>query len=842
MATANDSAKEERQLKQAIADSILSAARDMRPSGSPTSQHRLDTEPIARNEDYTGNVLEPVRLLPYQQSQSMSIGDYQDRLTVERFKMHFPAAELNEGDTLVLVNFPGDKTLLDCDGIPFQLQRFRVHSEKLLATGSSRFADMFLSAYQDRVQRRLGKDNPLPPGVKYILDLTPPSEGEEMAFQMTELFLTPGIIKWWSSYARLDIPFFLVKGHDDVCPCKENINRAMTAVSTEPISVHESRDTSARDTGRVVTLPLPASELISARDRGQGLQVEDVPAHFKVEGYCPIRHRNGIIRLLMLIEGKQVFIDSAPRLWTIVALAKIWDCVSAVQDPAIQWLLQGKNSKFIDILPEEAIKIGGILKSAQVTSAAFRILVNELALEQTASDQMKETVDFNHVTLFGRRKGDPGDEFKNLIQHAALAFVERMTSRLAEWHSPDIYEAWNIPAYLDLLQVEMALKTSGLYSYRDEIQRIDRLKEQLQLVFDADIKSLNLSCSTRRLFDQKRTDSDRATYVEPQDFRETTEIYGTMTPLQKLMTPFPYQQLEHSWAEFTGLDGEEDISGLSMASATQSSEEKADSFYKCYGILDPWDGDISPKQSEALSNGWLHPSGGLYPLMPKRLDVQVRWKLDELVGKGAENNQDLQTLSTKHMLLTLTHNETKFLPLWAGGLNDGTGGVFEDQLPPAEMGPNGPGPAYHTGITIPSDVSSLSGSFVDDMSDLNMAGSFTAASVDVHDSVSTVYRTDRVIADDTSIASESFQSVYADYHEERGDIVLTEALGYNTGQIVPLSLDDFLQAADSDSDSAATIGCDDFDTLDDDDDDLYLSGQPDSVADNEGPEVDMVMV
>jgi hypothetical protein len=59
--------------------------------------------------------------------------------------------------------------------------------------------------------------------------------------------------------------------------------------------------------------------------------------------------------------------------------------------------------------------------------------------------------------------------------------------------------------------------------------------------------------------------------------------------------------------------------------------------------------------------------------------------------------------------LCMSGEELKYLPLWAGGNEDGTGGVFEKPIPPAAFGgaPNGPGPAYHTGLSIFSQSSSI---------------------------------------------------------------------------------------------------------------------------------------
>lgn len=50
-------------------------------------------------------------------------------------------------------------------------------------------------------------------------------------------------------------------------------------------------------------------------------------------------------------------------------------------------------------------------------------------------------------------------------------------------------------------------------------------------------------------------------------------------------------------------------------------------------------------------------------------------------------------------LVCLQDSEWKYLPLWAGGFDDGTGGVFNDQLPAADLGFTTPGPGVHTGVT-----------------------------------------------------------------------------------------------------------------------------------------------
>ncbi|EGX92918.1 hypothetical protein CCM_04290 [Cordyceps militaris CM01] len=617
----------------------------------------------------------------------MGTAKYGKQLGLTRFNKHFTEVEPNKGDTLVFIDLPNptnDKTPVDGDDVPL----FRGHSEKLKATGSSRFEDMFQPTYQNRIQRLRKLVNKLPEGVKYVLDLTPPSEGEEMAFQVTELSLTPGIIKGSSSRAQIDWPFFYV----------------------------------------------------------------NAPLH--IPNYCPIRHCNGIVHLLRLIEGMEP-IDSAPRLLTIVALAKIWDCVSAVRDPAIQWLLREEGSKFIEAFPEEAIIIGGIFQSPQITRATFRILVSELALEPTATYGTKTS-----VTIFGRRKGDPGHEFGPLIQHAARAFVERMTSRLAELNSLDVFEAWKIPDYMKILKIEKSLKQLDLGLGCPALEIIGRLKTMLRLGLNS---GLNSGIGSQHFCSLSNPDSNRATYVESGDFRLFHDIYRTMTPLQRLLTSRRYKELEISWLNWASHADDAENSYRSTAKVVESLGHEMGKISELCKRCHAWSvDDNSPELMKIFSEDFLSA-----PLLLQNLDLQVRRKLGELGGTISDNEQDLQMANIEHLLLTLTDNETKFLPPWAGGLNDGTGSVFENQLPPADKGPDGPGPAHHTSITMPSVASSRLGFSFEDISALRIAGSATAASVDVLDNISTICHPDHFVADDALMGSESFHLDHADYYDAR---------------------------------------------------------------------------
>lgn len=824
---------EKKQVKLAIDASLETAEEHLRRMKNNVDHYR-DPEPVPKNRNE--NLEDGTQYNPrFHSTHLMNGTEYARFRNIDSFKMHCPDMELRDGDTLVFVDFPltlHGKPPVDCDGIPFRSQQFRVHSDRLRETGSSKFAEMLQPTYQFRVQRRRKLVNHLPDGIKYVLDMTPAAEGDEMVFQMTELSLTPAIIKWWSSYARLDVPFFLVKGHDDACRCREIATKAMEDALAKP-DQEENQNADGTDTRQPLRLPLSVEELEQARREGRKLQIEKVPCQFEIPDYCPIRHRNGIIRLFMMMEKIDVLLDSAARVWTLVALAKIWDCAGIVQDNAIQWLLHRKNSQFIEAHPEEALKIGDTLSSPQVVRSAFQILVNELAIEE-ASDHPPPRPNFSQVSLFGRRKGDPGDEYSNLIQHAARALIERAKMQMSLWNE-DCLDKWQLPEWQKLLVMENALREQSDYPCFIALSNIDVLKKRLRDTLAFEFYQ-NTPEDHLASWEHPWVDVDRAKYVEPSDFRPFGDIYSSMESLQRMLTRFPYKYLADSLAtKYNDHDGDESYRAILEVEMILA-DELARLKERNIPTPENWRAAYA-----AVEGNWPDNLSTYSLFWPQDFRFQVTNKIHDMSGYQFDMGIDSQLWITRHMLYSLKPNEMKFLPLWAGGCNDGTGGVFEDHLPAADMGPSGPGPAYHTGLTIPSGPPSLAGSFVEDMSGMRIIGSETAASVDVNDSISTVYRPDEVIADSKSIASESFQSDNSDYHEARGDAEKLkdtyEDQEDEEPRQQPEMLDAFCLEADSD-DSTSTICGDDLGLSDDED--LDLCDVSDSAEEGAPRDVKMV--
>lgn len=733
-----------------------------------------------------------------------TIGPMEQNHRDELCRIHSIDFELNKGDTLVFVDFPNgpiDKRgQIDCYGMAYRSQQVRVNSGKILATGSSKLADMLKPTYQFRIQRRRKMVNKLPEGIKYLLDLTPPSEGDELVFQMTELSLTPGIINWWRSKHLHSVDAWLVMGHDDVCTC---LRETHGVYINEDRVLRETFPGASYQQGRIdpdTKLVRPTPEQL-IRIKETGIAEEDQgPVYLNIPDYCPFRHCNNIIRLLMMLEGKEVVIDSASRAWTLVALAKIFDCAVVVKDSITQWLMYSYNTKFIEVLPEEALQMGYALEIEKVTQCAFRILVNELAIKEAASPESRRHLD--RTTVFGRRTSHLPDELQNIVQHAARAFAERLMTTVSEIQSPNAFDRMMIPEWTDIKNMEMVLAQENDPVFEEALEMLRYIMRSIQnvipSVIDKYLTQENLVDNTG----SSGMDHDRASYVQANDYECTRDILDELNPSQRILCPFIYQDLSEKWVQDYGLGQKAIFDRVDAKTSFAQLIERFQTLLQSAMYKNPQKA-MSEKFSiffplQRTENDKLCLRYRLIGL--EALERQAKVALQPFTRSWIRHDINPSLNMTRHLLLTLNTEEMRFLPLWAGGCNDGTGGVFESFLPPAEMGPNGPGPVYHTGQTVPSVSSSYSGSLIEDLSTMRIKGSTIASSVDVHDSISTVYRQDQVIADDVSLASEAFTANANDYHEARFEV---PAGHQGTGQALDMMVE---SVSDSDTLSLGSDG------------------------------------
>ena len=785
------------------------------------AQHDVDSMPGLSSSFDRNDFLEP--MWQWKNPRKLSAVEVERMKTADLYMVHSVEFELTSGDTLVFVDLPnvpsGTRKLLDCDSIAYRSLPFRVHSDKLRATGSAVFDEMLGPTNQFRVQRRRKLVNKLPEDVKYVLDLTPPTEGDDLVFQMTEISLTPGIMRWWTSYLMHEVDRALVIGHDDVCCCKRS---SVRKVSQGDDGIENSAPFNTLGTD--IRLPPRPPTVLVMKQRGDD-KLYETPEYRRIPDYCPVRHRNAIVRLLVHIEGRGIALDSAPRVWTLLGVAKVLDCTSAVRDEIAQWLMASPNSEFIEVLPEEAIQMGYALQLADITRSAFRILVNEMALTEAAPSSSDGPNTKQRTTIFGRRTGDVSDELSNLIEHAARAMVERMMHVKHQFSA--VLDYWGVSQWMKLQRLEAAISKC----FRGSSQRSDPesvafgvcgglVREVVLEVSNCIHSSLQCSLSESSTPSHyfEGIDKDRATYVLPSDFKEFFEIYGKFNEIQRLMCPFIYKELH----------------ARIMNPLSTNKKRKGDTpvypllVYKLDNLEYALENLVRRTPSQFLDDDWdeflrrTPDKDGSFTFLWRRplvdftaMDSEITAAFVPLSNSWLRHDIEPMLNLTRHMLLTLDSNELKYLPLWAGGLNDGTGGVFEEPIPSTDMGPSGPGPAFHTGQTLPSAPPSLSGSLMEDMGAMNVRGSDTSGSVDVHDSVSTVYRSDRVIADDVSVATEAFDASDNDYAAARF--------------AVPSEQQEMGQTIDDMVDSGTERGDDDDYTLDNDTPQVSDGGSDDLV-------------
>ncbi|KAF4807177.1 hypothetical protein CGCSCA5_v013663 [Colletotrichum siamense] len=767
-----------------------------------------------------------------------------ERRRYSQFLLHDIRNELSDGDTLVFVDFPAPTKPadnVDCFVYAWNSVEFRMHSEKLKATGSSKFAEMLSPTHQYRIMRRRKLVNKLPDGIKFVLDLTPPSEGDDLVFQMTEVSLTPGIINWWTAYDKYGTDDYVVSGHDDICGCWKDpqpedsdeatatakpgstpngmVSRQITektdvamerAIETAIAqSLRETGPQTAKSSERTYTSTKGAAARLLEKKSKKDLTPEPVPSWRRIPDYCAVRHRVNILRLMYMISDKRVLVDSAPRVWTLVAVAKILDCTHVVRDQVLQWLMSANNTMFIEVLPEESLQIGVALQSEDVTRSAFRILVNELAIEEAAAPNgVPKAATY---TVFGRRRHDPGDDLNNLIQHAARAMVERVSRPVKQLMSDTIFDDLQIPEWIRLNELIVMFSSlpddqTCLAAKEKAIKLAEALKKvwKTQVVIEVIGKLLDAD----RL---NRIDDHRATYVDIQHFNRFELTYNYFNDVQKALCPFIYDNIRDKWGNLTWTFnlftvGTKNLNFYHLATelwiATQNVLTSRPSFRR------------DPAWRAVLNLG---PGGALmvsqHAFDPESFQENLKSLLHPFSQDSVRIGFEIPMNMTGHLLLTLTNNEYKFLPLWAGGNDDGTGGVFEPSLPPAEYGPAGPGPAYHTGISIASDASSTAGSVSSVLRELRLEGgsSVGPGSVDVQDGISTVFNRGKVIADDVSMRSESFTDGGYDFTDAKYAIPTDgQSIANAVGAVV---LDETSEQSDADTLNFEDEDVDDLDEV-----------------------------
>jgi hypothetical protein len=240
-------------------------------------------------------------------------------------QLSMPLDERNDserGSVLAIVNFP-DEVGRDCNGLSGfgRVYQLRLDYDRLMAVGSTKIADMLKPKKQEKY-RRLLKIETLPAGVEYVLDFTPPSEGEESAELTASLWLPDATKIWWlSGYYK---PSALIAGGP-------SIGKVLwrRPLSDRPVGAVLSLGHDDKCT--CYTTYSDIRDLWAAADDVPGIYPGPwVPKYREIENYCRVRHCMAIVRILRAIAGEDVLINSATRMWTLAHVALYLDAASLV--------------------------------------------------------------------------------------------------------------------------------------------------------------------------------------------------------------------------------------------------------------------------------------------------------------------------------------------------------------------------------------------------------------------------------------------------------------------------------------------------------------------------------
>lgn len=656
---------------------------------------------------------------------------------VIRNPVDLPWVDDDDGDTWVFID-PSSQQPEQTDHMyQAYVQRYEkpltIRSATLRQLRSSFFNERLGSSFQYRAIRRRGLMNRLPSQIKYVLDLTPPTEGDEAAWLMSELCCVEGVRNWSQAEARWKVSKTLVGGHDE--------------------------------------FTIPAAEL------GNGSQPPEV---------SPIRHRACIERVLNAIRGIDPKLDSAVKVYTTYAVARFFDITeSPLTDYIVRWLRAPPNSLFIEALPEIALKIGDGLQCSELIRDSFAILVGEEALEILRD---RPTPGYS---LYGRKRNDIPESYKTRIEYASKSFLGRVTQVFDSLTEDEMSWMESLPEYKKLLdnedrsldrpvdEMKAALKAfvrgniwNILYTPLQYVSGLhlgseggDALYPRLARHDFWNSLSVAQRIMTPTLWQALKAPrfysagNDVAGITNLTDwalnlngwYTEHSKHNSQMFIEERRVTEVPYTALEvlsercrkgrsdwsardkmvpksiwsqpyNPWDSSSGLlHATLQPPGVVVAPITKASSIAWDS--QCDP---PCPRNVPTSKSSKYKFG-LEPNEITKQAQPSSPDESIGIDFDlPTLGMQAEaritafseqmlrrpdaGGREPMDVDITQTLVCLGPAEWKYLPLYAGGLDDGSGGVFNDDVPVAEVGFSTAGPRVHTGTG--SSVASSEADFV----------------------------------------------------------------------------------------------------------------------------------
>lgn len=311
------------------------------------------------------------------------------------------------------------------------------------------------------------------------------------------------------------------------------------------------------------------------------------------------------------------------------------------------------------------------------------------------------------LTWIGRKRDDYGDYPSDPVEYAARAMQERSIEMVDKLLSDSALDAlgdtlgqYSIPEWkklrklgeiVDRVCADPAKSSELVLAYKQLVGGlVSVFRKKVMSAFEAPIDAQ----ITPLLVAQ------REHYITESESESVSDLYGRLNNYQRALTPIFWRNLKpeiekHSFG----------VTNAHAGTPLWRLDLRFDLLFK----------HAIKQMEEAAATGYDPPPEFLSDVDTdlKALQFSVSDFLDQLQKTllgfcndmmSAHDYSGIPFYLSDHLLLNLSEKEQNFLPIWAEGLDDGSGGVFQDVIPPTDMGPSEPGPAYHTGHTIATET------------------------------------------------------------------------------------------------------------------------------------------
>ncbi|KAL8780327.1 MAG: hypothetical protein Q9194_000956 [Teloschistes cf. exilis] len=530
-----------------------------------------------------------------------------------------------------------------------------IASVTLKAVQSEYFDKLLNSTSQHRILRRRGLVGKLPDQIKYVIDLTPPAEGNEAAHLMTQLCCVEGVLHWSEAQSRWDVARMLVAGEDEF---------------TIP--------------------PMPGT----------------TPPELST-----IRHRSSIERVLAALRGMDPKLDSAIKVYTTFAVARSFQIThSPLTDYIVRWLRAPPNSLFMEVLPEVALQMGDGLQCHELIRDSFAVLTGERALDNLKLDRNSS------YSVYGRKKYDVSEFYQTRLEYASRSFLDRVTQTFANLVEPHMKWIETLPnlqkvpvnesgalgfAANELMAALKAYARGAIYTVL-YCALLEAPQPHVGAAGGDCLYPRTNLCSVWDMLDLKERTMTIMFWRALQSSWSASNIYYStnLKSWPRVGDEVPTAPDKGKWVPWLSTErkiamqqthGVEEVKHSEMASLVGRMNAVAAGYevgktttldWLCRSMKDGEDGEESTG----------------FELVDFFRDVRLYLGdvCQKMLGPADAARSEPMYPDITPTLLSLNESEWRYLPLYAGGFDDGSGGTFNDDVPAADVGFSTAGPSIHT--------------------------------------------------------------------------------------------------------------------------------------------------